>query len=171
MPPWSRGGGSGWGWKHTEGAGEAARTPADTPLQRWSSPTRPPPSPPAHAGPCCWVLASLGCGCDQEESPDLPSPPGPASPSPSSNEGSLRFDFSYNTPFFFLAICLFRAAARAYGGSQARGLIGATAAGLCQSHSNARSEPRLPPTPQLTAVLDPQPTEQGQGSNSQPHGS
>ena len=31
----------------------------------------------------------------------------------------------------------------AYGGSQARGLIGAIAAGLRQSHSNARSEPCL----------------------------
>ena len=31
----------------------------------------------------------------------------------------------------------------AYGGSQARGRIRATAAGLHQSHSNARSEPRL----------------------------
>ena len=29
---------------------------------------------------------------------------------------------------------------------QARGLIGAIATGLCQSHSNARSEPRLRPT-------------------------
>jgi len=29
----------------------------------------------------------------------------------------------------------------AYGGSQARGLIRATAAGLCHSHSNAGSEP------------------------------
>ena len=31
----------------------------------------------------------------------------------------------------------------AYGGSQARGLIGAVAAGLCHSHSNAGSEPHL----------------------------
>ena len=31
----------------------------------------------------------------------------------------------------------------AYGGSQARGRIGAVAAGLRQSHSNAGSEPRL----------------------------
>ena len=31
----------------------------------------------------------------------------------------------------------------AYGGSQARGLIGAVAAGLRQSHSNMGSEPRL----------------------------
>ena len=29
------------------------------------------------------------------------------------------------------------------------------AAGLHQSHSNSGSEPRLPPTPQLTAVPDP----------------
>jgi len=35
---------------------------------------------------------------------------------------------------------LFRAAPAAYGSSQARGLIGAVAAGLRQSHSNTRSE-------------------------------
>ena len=52
--------------------------------------------------------------------------------------------------FFFL---FFRAVPAAYGGSQARGLIGATAAGLCYSHSNA--EPCLRPTPQLTAMPDP----------------
>ena len=43
----------------------------------------------------------------------------------------------------------------AYGGSQARGLIGAVAAGLHQSHSNARSELHLQPTPQLMATPDP----------------
>ena len=43
----------------------------------------------------------------------------------------------------------------AYGGSQARGLIGAVAAGLRKSHSNLGSEPYLQPTPQLTATLDP----------------
>ena len=43
----------------------------------------------------------------------------------------------------------------AYGGSQARSRIGAIATGLCQSQSNAGSEPRLRPTPQLTATLDP----------------
>ena len=42
-----------------------------------------------------------------------------------------------------------------YGGSQARGLIGAAAAGLRQSHSNMGSELRLRPTPQLVAMLDP----------------
>ena len=54
--------------------------------------------------------------------------------------------------FFFL---LFRAAPVAYGGSQARGPIGATAAGLCQSHSHMGPEPHLRPTPQLTATPDP----------------
>ena len=72
---------------------------------------------------------------------------------------------------FFLSLCLCRAALMAYGGSQARGLIRATAANLCQSYSNARSELHLRPTPQLTATPDPQPTEQGQGLNPQPHGS
>ena len=41
----------------------------------------------------------------------------------------------------------------AYGGSQVRGRIGAATTGLCHNHSNARSEPSLWPTPQLTAVL------------------
>ena len=65
----------------------------------------------------------------------------------------------------------------AYGGSQARGLIGAIAASLHQSHSNTSSEPHLRLTPQLmarpqlTATLDPQPTERGQVSNPHPHGS
>ena len=47
----------------------------------------------------------------------------------------------------------------AYGGSQARGPIGAVATSLHQSHSNARSETRLQPTPQLMAIPDPKPTE------------
>ena len=41
----------------------------------------------------------------------------------------------------------------AYGGSQARGQIGAVATGLRHSHSHAMSEPHLWPTPQLTATL------------------
>ena len=43
---------------------------------------------------------------------------------------------------------------RAYGGSQARGPIGAVAARLRQSHSNTRSKPHLQPTPQLMATPD-----------------
>ena len=53
----------------------------------------------------------------------------------------------------------FRAAPAAYGSSQARGRIGATAASLHHSHSNARSEPYLQTISQLTAVPDPKPTE------------
>ena len=59
--------------------------------------------------------------------------------------------------FFFFFVCVFAiswAAPAAYGGSQARGQIGAVATGLRQSHSNAGSEPHLQPTPQLTATPD-----------------
>ena len=75
--------------------------------------------------------------------------------------------------FFFFSVFLpfSRVTPAAHGGSQARGLIGVVAASLHQSHSNARSEPLLRPTPQLMAMPDPQPTEQGQGSNPKPHGS
>ena len=55
----------------------------------------------------------------------------------------------------FFSFSLFRATPTAYGGSQARGPIGATAAGLFHSHSKAGFEPRLWPTPQLTATPDP----------------
>ena len=57
--------------------------------------------------------------------------------------------------FIIYLFLLFRAAPTAYGGSQAQSLIGATAAGLHHSHSNARPEQRLGPTPQLTASPDP----------------
>ena len=68
-----------------------------------------------------------------------------------------------------LLFLLFRATPAAYGGSQARGGIGASAAAL--RHSHVGSEPHLRPTPQLMAMWDSYPTEQGQGSNLQPHGS
>ena len=68
---------------------------------------------------------------------------------------------------FFFFFCLFRATPTAQGGSQARGRIRAVAAGHV---SHARSQPRLQPTPQLAAMLDPEPTEQGQGLNLRPHG-
>ena len=46
----------------------------------------------------------------------------------------------YKSAIFFLVFCpfFFRAAPAAYRGSQARGLIRATAAGLRHSHSNVR---------------------------------
>ena len=60
-----------------------------------------------------------------------------------------------------LFVCLFfglftfsRAVPAAYGGFQARGLIGAVASDLHQSHSNSGSKPRLRPTPQLKATPD-----------------
>ena len=56
----------------------------------------------------------------------------------------------------------FRAAAAAHGSSQARGPIGATAAGLGHSHSNAGSKPRLQPTPHLMATPDPDPLSEAQ---------
>ena len=55
----------------------------------------------------------------------------------------LSFFFFF---FFFLFFCLFRDTPAVYGGSQARGRIGAAAAGLCHSHSNTRSKPHLRPT-------------------------
>ena len=62
--------------------------------------------------------------------------------------------------FIYLVIFgLFRDAPGAYGGSQAKGLIGAVAAGLRHSHShsysNTKSKPCLQPTSQLMATLDP----------------
>ena len=67
--------------------------------------------------------------------------------------------------FFF-----FSATPVAHESSQARGQIGAAATGPPHSHSNAGSEPHPWPTPQVTATLDPQPTERGQGLNSRLHG-
>ena len=64
-------------------------------------------------------------------------------------------DLQWAVGLVLFVFCLFRAALSACEGSQARGLIGAVAAGLHQSHSNAGSEPRLQPKPQLTAMPDP----------------
>ena len=58
----------------------------------------------------------------------------------------------------YILFCLFafsRAAPAAYGGSQAKDLIGAVATSLHHSHSNVGSELHLPPTPQLMATLEP----------------
>ena len=63
---------------------------------------------------------------------------------------------TFSSFFFFLFSFFFsRAAPTAYGGSQARGLIGASAAGLCHHYSNAGSKPRLQPTPRFMAMPDP----------------
>ena len=57
------------------------------------------------------------------------------------------------TTFFFFWLC--RAAPAAYGGSQARGPVGAIATSLHHSHSNAGSELHLQPILQRTATPDP----------------
>ena len=68
--------------------------------------------------------------------------------------------------FFFFFFCLLPVA---YGGSQARGQIGAVAANL--HHSPAIPDrSHVCDKPQLTAKPDPLPTEQGQGLNLCPHG-
>ena len=54
------------------------------------------------------------------------------------NQG-IPLDLFFSFSFFACS----RAAPTAYGGSQARDPIGAVAAGLCQSHSNAGSGLRL----------------------------
>ena len=62
-----------------------------------------------------------------------------------------------NYSFIFV---FFRVDPAAYGGSQARGRIGAGAGGLHHSQSNMGFKLHLRPTPQLMATPDPQPTEQ-----------
>ena len=55
----------------------------------------------------------------------------------------LSLSLSLSLFFFFFFFGLFRAAPIAYGSSQAKGHIGAVAAGRSHSHSNNRSELRL----------------------------
>jgi len=54
----------------------------------------------------------------------------------------------------YVSISLFLSVPTAYGSSQARGPIRATAASLRYSHSDVGSEPCLFPIPQLIATLD-----------------
>ena len=60
---------------------------------------------------------------------------------------------------FCCCCCYFRAIPEAYGGSQARGWMGAVDAGLYHSHSNEGSQPHLRPKPQLMVTPDCWPTE------------
>ena len=69
-------------------------------------------------------------------------------------EGSPGQGVSAGHFFFFFFSCLLRAAPIAYGSSQARGQIGATAAGPHHSHSNTGFEPHLQRTSQLSAIQD-----------------
>ena len=72
----------------------------------------------------------------------------------------LKFNYfptGGNLDYYYFFVCLpfSWAASAAYGGSQARGRIGAVATSLGQSHSHMGSEPRLQPTPQFMATPDP----------------
>ena len=63
--------------------------------------------------------------------------------------------YAIESKLAFCLFCLFRAAPmETYGSSQARDKIGAVAASLQHSHSNAGSKLSLQPTPQLMAILD-----------------
>ena len=69
-------------------------------------------------------------------------------------EPQMKFGKSKREIFILFYFFVFSwAAFKAYGGSQARGLIRAVAAGLHHSHSNTRSKPCL--RPQLMALPDP----------------
>ena len=82
------------------------------------------------------------------------------SPVISGSDHFSKLQIHHSSSSFF-----FRAAPTAYGDSQARGPIRATAAGLHHRHRNEGSEPHLWPTPQLPATPDAPPIEWGQGSN------
>ena len=69
--------------------------------------------------------------------------------------------------FFCFFVLLYRAAPTECGSQQARSGIGATAVSRSHSQGNAGSKLHLQPTPQLTAKLDTQPSERGQGSKPQ----
>ena len=68
--------------------------------------------------------------------------------------GTVYF-LTFSSIYWLIDFCLLGATPMAHGGSQAKDWIGAVAASLCHSHSNSGSEPRLWPTPQLMATLDP----------------
>ena len=65
---------------------------------------------------------------------------------------SVKLGAYMNKKYMYI---LFFLGPTAYGSSQARGHIGAVAAGLYYSHGNARSEPHLRCTLQLMATPDP----------------
>jgi len=70
------------------------------------------------------------------------------------NSARFMYDIFLRLKIFFLLFAFSRTAPTAHGGSQARGRIGAVAAGLLQSNSNAGSKPHLRPTLQLAAMPD-----------------
>ena len=82
------------------------------------------------------------------------------------SDGGWMSFFNFNFNFF----CLFRTVPIAYGGSQARGWIGAVVTGLCHSHSNTDPSCVCDLRHSSQQCWIPNPTEQDQGSNPGPHG-
>ena len=62
---------------------------------------------------------------------------------------------NFRVLFYFSLFVFLGSHVEAYGGSQARGRIGAVGARLHHSHSNTGSEPHLQSTPQFMATLYP----------------
>ena len=71
---------------------------------------------------------------------------------------SLIYSFCY----YYFSFSFFMAIPASYGSSQDRGQIRAAAAGLCRSHSHARSKPHLWPKPQPHLRSNPYSTPQPQ---------
>ena len=89
---------------------------------------------------CPWVPPHMLRSYLQAEAPEsCPSSPSRASPPAWDLPHFCTLGFFF---FFFFSFC-FRATPVAYGGSQARGQIGAVANSLHHSHSNTRSKLRL----------------------------
>ena len=101
-----------------------------------------------------WSLGGNRRRVASHQSPVLPSHPILVQNSKESKNSPSREGFFWVFLFVCFVFLLFRAASAAVGGSQARGQIRATAASLCQSHSNAGFGPHLQTTPQLRAMPD-----------------
>ena len=100
---------------------------------------------------CVCAACRRACSCQ-----GLPySSPQPLPPPPPQDAACGQSKVKIAAVLFFFFFCLFRATPAAYGGSQARGLIGAIAAGRHHSHRNTRSELHLQLMPQLAATPDP----------------
>ena len=81
--------------------------------------------------------------------------------------GSFHVPYIYVCMYDVCIYLLFIYASVAYGISKAMGWTGVATK---HNHSNAWFEPHLWPTPQLTEMSYPEPTEWGQGLNLHPHG-
>ena len=96
----------------------------------------------------------VGCKKDQSLGTSAPRAPAECSELPLLQQLGLLFFFFLSFVFVVVVVAISWAAPAAYGGSQSRGRIGAVATCLHHSHSNAGSDLRLQPTPQLMATPD-----------------